>query len=555
MPSFLANIVEGLSKQEGWKPRPLLKEAAQLIGCGNSGIYLISLPTGYGKTSLVYASAIATLANKCSLSTIYSSPLRSLADNAYFRWVDVASKIGLSKELIEDLSGLQHHGASGSIYLNKPVVFTTLDTLALHAFKIPPPEMGHMIKHWGKYRGHYEVSRGTLADAVVFLDEPHLAVSDASVLTAVLALIGFLNHISSTVVLMTATMPKEFEELVRKIVRNLKVLKYGEGGYIDEEFEEEQSNKNIETKIIQKEVTSDVVIDASEGNSRVAVVMNSRRRAVELYRKVTKAGREAILLHSFMLPSERAQVQQEIVKLSKSRKPFTLITTQVIEAGFDASFDHLITEAAHPTSLIQRVGRVARWDREEYGTVEIYHPPNYYPYREECVKRTIEVLKAKKVRWRGLVKDGGNLSNEISYVELINKAEEVPKVSWGKILPLIKYVKDPVYGMYTILTKVFSGEVLRGKLVEVAVKDMLDEGNIPTDASTINKLLSTGAVLGYIDRDGRERVGNNAIREVKDFVATLTKGDPGGILKATLSTEIEAVLISQEGYWREAYGA
>ncbi|RLG79677.1 MAG: hypothetical protein DRO13_05500, partial [Thermoprotei archaeon] len=163
---MLAEIYDKLVESFWGKHRRLIRRFLDEFEC-SPGLYILKLPTGYGKTGIVFTHALSTLVGYCSSSTIYVAPLRSLVDDVYDRWKSIASKI-MGEDIVEEISGVQHMGVAGSIYLNKPVVYTTMDTFLLHLFKLPPPELKHQAKAMVSrqyYRGHYEVSRGAIANS------------------------------------------------------------------------------------------------------------------------------------------------------------------------------------------------------------------------------------------------------------------------------------------------------------------------------------------------------------------------------------------------------
>lgn len=80
-----------------------------------------------------------------------------------------------------------------------------------------------------------------------------------------------------------------------------------------------------------------------------------------------------------------------------------MISTQVIEAGLDRSFDVLVTEAAPASALIQRAGRVARYG----GQGEVF----VFPYRGGVYNRE-DVEAATRV-----LRDGGRLDEGLLATE------------------------------------------------------------------------------------------------------------------------------------------
>ena len=543
---FTCRVYRKLISTCRWSERPLLEEALRIIKCNSPGVYIIKLPTGYGKTGLVFAHAFSSLVGECSFSTVYASPLRSLADDVYNRWIGIASKIiGVSTEQV---SGLQHMGVSGSVYLNKPIVFTTLDTLSLHVFKNPPAEIKKTLK--GE-RGHYEVSRGALADATIFLDEPHLAMSDEAMLKALLALISFLEYIGSTVVLITATLPRKLEDIVTRSIKYLRGrLSYGEGSFVDKEFEEQQASKLIVTKVYSKFLTSiaNEKVRKMKGG-RTIIVFNSRKRAVEAYSSIRKSSDEVYLLHGFMIRKEREIVEECLRKRTRKRKDFVLIATQVIEAGFDISAEWLLTEAASASSLVQRAGRVARWKGDYRGLVEIYLPPSPKPYNNEEVIRALELIKRYKVSWRNAVITNGALS----YIDFIEKASVIPEISMGEVQYLRRMIKDPLRGWVTLFKKVVEGKLLRSsRIIPVYVEGRIEDGEALADFFILKSMLKEGGIIGYVAKE-EERIGPHHARDATGVVETLLKNPLEGFV-LMLRKKVDGILIEERTYCRWAYG-
>ncbi len=559
---MLAKIYDKLARSFWGGYRRLIRRFLEEFDC-SPGLYIVKLPTGYGKTSIVFAHALSTLAGYCSSSTIYVAPLRSLVDDVYDRWKHIASRI-MGNDVVEEVSGVQHMGVAGSIYLNKPVVYTTMDTFLLHLFKLPPAELKHYVKarlSQQYYRGHYEVSRGVIANSTIILDEPHLTIHSTAMLKSFLAALRFLAYIKSVVIVMTATLPRKLELLLSRSVKgyldNVRKYSYGDEDFVDEEFEKEQSNKIIETELkLNKQIGPEDIVEASSSYDRVLVVVNRRSKAVNLYASVEKLLKSKgiedrlFLLHGFMLEKEREKIAVEIRKRSKENKPFILLTTQVIEAGFDISSDVLLTEVAPAPSIVQRVGRVARWS-EKYGKVVIYGVRSSEPYTQEDVVQARKMLEEYNgcILWR---KPKGGDNRCLGYVEFVENATVVrDKGIMGDVYNVADYVLKPT-STITIFYKVFSGELLREKplLISLYVRDRLEEGSIPVDLNTLSLMLGKGKISGYIVDNkvvlGEEKLGElRKIIDVRRPVETLINLEALGV---------KGLVIDDRTYGELAYG-
>jgi len=132
--------------------------------------------------------------------------------------------------------------------------------------------------------------------------------------------------------------------------------------------------------------------------------------AIEAYKKLKGRGLSPILIHSKFSKKDR------IDKVNKINEAKLVVSTQVIEAGIDTSFDVLITEASPSHNLIQRAGRVARYGKGGRGKLEgeVYiFPFSGKVYDEREVKETVE-------RVRELKTIDENLLIERDYTEVID---------------------------------------------------------------------------------------------------------------------------------------
>jgi CRISPR-associated endonuclease/helicase Cas3 len=106
------------------------------------------------------------------------------------------------------------------------------------------------------------------------------------------------------------------------------------------------------------------VIDAHRNGTTTLAIVNTVRRAQDLYREVCKslegAGRSAnpILLHSRYRQRDRDRTVEQIFGGTATDR--IVVATQAVEAGVDITSATLFTELAPWTSLVQRFGRCNR---------------------------------------------------------------------------------------------------------------------------------------------------------------------------------------------------
>ena len=141
-------------------------------------------------------------------------------------------------------------------------------------------------------------------------------------------------------------------------------------------------------------------LDHAQGST--LVMLNTVERAQRLYNilKKKRAGGRLILVHSRFRPPDRRRLEKLI--LAHREDPETLIlSTQAIEAGVDLSSQHLFTELAPWSSMVQRFGRCNRFGEYEQAQIRWVDIRDdsasgklYLPYEKEACTAAREILES-----------------------------------------------------------------------------------------------------------------------------------------------------------------
>jgi len=371
--------------EKGWDKREILCDALKaldsLLANGEKDVLLLDLPAAYGKSTTTLALAEAAIHGNPHFSrVIHVLPMRSIIEDLYSRlneWLGEDAKKNLASQYM-----LQ----PGSPFFTKKCVITTLDTFLLNFFKLPAHELWKAFKH---DTAHFEFPRAMIYSSLIVLDEFHLFSGLGSLgaeyksLNAVLSAVRGLALSGVPVLVMTATMPETLKEFLREELESrgigLKEFPYIEGK--DPIFDEKMKRK---TRLVRKAEGDPADFVEHLNGEKVALILNTVKRAIECYKKLKKKG--AILIHGKIPQALRNKYLKQIKDTGKT----LVVATQIIEAGIDANFDVMISEACPADRLIQRVGRVAR--HKESGEIVIVEPENTAPYDTQATSLTWDLL-------------------------------------------------------------------------------------------------------------------------------------------------------------------
>jgi CRISPR-associated helicase Cas3/CRISPR-associated endonuclease Cas3-HD len=385
---MLRLIYEDLCKEKNWTPRYFIKETLdkldRLLNEEKKFVLIACLPTGYGKTTITNVLARATLKGYPYFSrVIHVLPMRSIAD-------DIFLELKEDKTISSDLA-VQHLLSPGSPFFAKRCIITTLDTFLLNFFKAPAYELSKLF-HYDT--AHSEFPRAMIYTSIIVFDEFHLftglgnIINERKALTSVIAAIISLVDSGVPVVIMSATIPNGLINQLEKEVKDargiLEKVEYKKG--IDSEFDKKLEGKKKRLYVLNQDIIE--ILNNVDKNKNTLIVVNTVEKAKQIYNSIPNK-EEAMLLHGKIPEILRSKFAKEM----KRSKPKILISTQVVEAGLNISYDILITDACPIDRLVQRAGRVCRFEEKE-GDIYVSSKIEYSaPYDKNITEKTLDVIR------------------------------------------------------------------------------------------------------------------------------------------------------------------
>jgi len=357
-------------------------------------VFVIEAPTGYGKSTISATISLFSLKSRDSLKCIVVFPLRTLLEDQYNKFVkdevketdEKYEKISILGKVDYNLRiniiGKRYMHNPDSRYLTKPITLTTVDTLSLTLFGIPPECIDKVVRAWdgtvGGSLGHYLFSWGSVVFSNIVLDEVHLLADSTKSLSFLVALMRIAKDFDQKLILMSATLPDSLKSVLRKNLSDeIEFIEFKIDD--DPKFYKERLEKEYD--VILEEVSEQDKFNKilgwlkeNKNLSRAIVIFNTVKEAIAFYNEKIEELRtifdDVVLLHSRFSEEDREEKRKEVQNL---KDKYLIISTQVIEAGVDISSNLFITDLAPANSLIQRLGRFLRYPNEKVGKVIIWY--------------------------------------------------------------------------------------------------------------------------------------------------------------------------------------
>jgi len=328
------------------------------------GLYTLTVPTGGGKTLASLRFALYHAKEYSMDRIIYVIPFTTIIDQN----AQVIRHIFEPEECPEDAGKIviEHHsniGADAQSWKEKlltenwdaPVIFTTMVQF-LETF------FGAGTR--GARRMHQ------LAKAVIILDEVQaLPVKCVHLFNNA---VNFLvDHCQSTVLLCTATQP-----LLGRVDERKGALRLLEG----HELMPNVGKLFVDLKRVSvhdyrkspgwtcPEIV-ELAVQQVKQNENCLVVVNTKKIARTVFEQARNHGFDVSHLSTGMCPVHRKQVLSALNRKLDDKEPILCVSTQLIEAGIDISFQSVIRILAGLDSIAQAAGRCNRHGSQKLGNV------------------------------------------------------------------------------------------------------------------------------------------------------------------------------------------
>lgn len=360
-----------------------------------SGVYTLSIPTGGGKTlaSLRYALKHAMKYGKEHI--IYVLPYTTIIEQ---------NAAEVRRILQDDIHILEHHSnvieepedeennemeegtpnVREKLRLAKddwdaPIIFTTMVQF-LNVFYA---------------KGSRNIRRlHNLGESVIIFDEVQkVPVSCVSLFNEALNFLS--GYCQSSLVLCTATQPAlDFVEHRLQLSPNSEMI-----ANLDDVVTAFKRVDIIDTTLdstFNNERLTEFVMDKLDSRPSILIILNTKSVVRNLYERLLEQELDTPIFHlsTSMCAAHRKDILRKIRDRLRKKLPVICISTPLIEAGVDVSFECVIRSLAGLDSIAQAAGRCNR--HGEYGLREVY----VIDHSEENLRYLKEISNGKKIAGR-----------------------------------------------------------------------------------------------------------------------------------------------------------
>lgn len=351
----------------------LQEQAFARIGT-DANIYLMNMPTGSGKTLASMRCALKrVLASNGRLRRIiYVIPYNSIIDQTALTFEGLFSE---HTDILRQQSSFVYEEQSDLSEDSKAAFSAACENW--DAGIVITTAVQFFESLYGDKRGKLRKVHN-MANSVIVFDEAHLMPREY--LEPCLRGIGYITkYLNSQALFLTATMPDFRTLLERCAEEGLSIT-----DLIDDTSDFEKFRKCRFSDL--GKVSDEALVQKAMGYASSLIVVNSRRKAAELYRLCTG---EKYHLSTYMTAFDRTRVIENIKAALKRlyddypdlsavppERRITVVSTSLIEAGVDLDFVAAFRELAGLDSVLQTGGRCNREGLRAPGEVFVFESPD-----------------------------------------------------------------------------------------------------------------------------------------------------------------------------------
>lgn len=363
------------------------KACAEFDG-GSSGVFRFVVPCGAGKTLSALRYALQTAERYSKKHVFYIAPFNSILEqNA----AEIAAYIGDADAVLKHHSNIVFDSDNGEDekqyklltenWAQSPVIATSAVQFLETMFAGKTSSVRRMQ---------------ALGDSVIIIDE--IQTIPIKVLKLFNAAMNFLTHFCGTaIVLCSATQPLLDKLNDYQILTSQSIIsdeeKYGTV------FKRVQIVNHINENGFSLRETADFILEQARGVKSILAIVNTKpiaRKVFECIQSIAENSKEYRLFHlsTNMCPAHRSAVLSEMrdcLKAKDNPQKIICISTTLIEAGVDISFERVVRSLTGLDSIVQAAGRCNRNRETACGIVSVIY------IRDENVDRLDYLQSAQAV--------------------------------------------------------------------------------------------------------------------------------------------------------------
>ena len=359
---YLSNVEDKISNfnsngNEINKARALFSDKCKEFSFNKTGVYRLNLPTGAGKTLSSLRFALSHLLENNKKRILFINPLLSILEQ---------NALVIKEFLGDPTIVLEHH--SDSLDINNEHNELNMKELAVENWDYPVIITTLVQLLNTIFSGKTSSIRrfNALVDSIVIIDEVQTVPNN--MLGIFNLAINFLSNIcNTTFVLCSATQPCLENTKHSLLYTNpIDIVPYKKEIW---EIFERTSLKD------EGRLTMDEIIKLSkevyQNSDNLLIVCNKRSEANLIFREISLEFDNCYHLSASMCTKHRRDVLKKVKNELKNGVKVVCVSTQVIEAGVDISFDRVIRFVAGMDSIVQSAGRCNRNKEKKLGFVHI----------------------------------------------------------------------------------------------------------------------------------------------------------------------------------------
>ena len=337
------------------RKRAYILQRCRETGSDIPGLYNLTVPTGGGKTLASIAWALEHALKYGKDRIIIAIPYTSI----------IAQTAAILRNIFGNENVIEHH----SNLLRDSPNENEMELLATENWDAPVIVTTNVQFFESLYACKTSRCRKlhNICNSVVILDEAQML--QPEYLKPILHILqGLQSSFKTSVLFCTATQPV-FEGVIGSRKASFMGLTSPVKEIIPDGYELFSAFKRVHIDWKESIYSFDKLAEELAGHKQVLCVVNTRKEAQELFRRMPKDGIRTVHLSRMMCSVHIMKVIDEIKEKLNNEEPIRVISTQLIEAGVDIDFPVVYRVFAGLESIIQAAGRCNREGKLETGTV------------------------------------------------------------------------------------------------------------------------------------------------------------------------------------------